>query len=653
MLSLYQHTYMKRLLLIFAIIVQYNCAVAQPKQKSPVNPTDKYVEEAYNEYREQNFQKALTLVNKAISKDSTYVKSWEYKSEFENAAGNFQAAVACCLKLLVLEPDNYYNYYRLANAYRNNMQYDLAKENFQKYLTSPKKLDPRRIADVNKEIANMDICNNLVKNPVPYKPQNMGPSINTMESEYFPGMTLDNKNFYFTRRKEENGDHVQEDFYVSTALTDSTWSVAVPMPYPVNTRENEGTISITADGKFIFYTACDRKNEMGLPMGQGSCDLYFSIYNEGKWSKPVNLGVPINSNAWESQPSISSDGLSIYFSSRRQGGYGGADIYVSKFKDGRFDLPMNLGPTVNTAGDEQAPFIHYDDNTLYFSSNGLLGLGNMDVFMAKKGPDGKFQKPVNIGYPINTGGEELGLIVDRKGQYGYITTDKPGGMGGWDIYKFPLYNAIKPDPISYVKGKVFDAKTLAKIGAKIELTDLATGKIVNSINSDKVTGEFLVILNANKNYMLNVDQTDYLFYSDNFALKEHKSLEPFIIEVPLKKPEVNVDVKLANVFFDIDKFELKEESKAELDKLVLLMKKFPFMKIEIGGHTDNTGDKTKNMTLSLNRAKAVKDYLVKAGIEMTRMNAVGYGDTKPVADNKTIEGKALNRRTVFKVTSVQ
>ncbi len=643
---------MKRITFLLTLFLLCSCAVAQPK-KPVINPTDKYVEEAYIYYKDQNFQKALELVNKAIKKDSTYVKAWEYRSEFENAAGNFQTAIKCCKKLIELEPENYYHYYRLAAAYKNNMQYDLAKENYQKYLTSPKKLDPRRIADVNKEIANMDICNELVKNPVPYKPQNMGPAINTSESEYFPGLTLDNKNFYFTRRKQVSDVRVQEDFYVSTALTDSTWSIAVPMPYPVNTSENEGTISITADGKFIFYTACDRTNENGMPSGQGSCDLYFSIYNDGKWSRPINLGVPVNSNAWESQPSISSDGLTIYFSSRRAGGYGGADIYMSHFKDGRFDLPMNLGPGVNTAGDEQAPFIHVDDNTLYFSSNGLLGLGNMDIFMAKKGPDGKFQKPVNIGYPINTGGEELGLIVDRKGKYGYITTDKPGGFGGWDIYKFPLHDGIKPDPISYVKGKVFDAKTLEKIGAKVELTDLATGKVVTSINSDKITGEFLVILNANKNYMLNVDQTNYLFYSDNFSLKESKSLEPFIIDVPLQKPEVNIDVKLANVFFDVDKYELKPESKAELDKLVLLLKKFPFMKIEIGGHTDNTGDKTKNMTLSLNRAKAVKEYLVKAGIEMTRLNAMGYGDTKPVTDNKTPEGKAQNRRTVFKVLSVQ
>ncbi len=643
---------MKYITLLLLAFLYVGCASAQPKSKPPT-PAEKLADEAYAAYMEDDYKRALELINKGVKKDSNSAKVWEYKLEIEKSLGNFENAIKCCKKLMQLEPDDYKNYYRIANAYKSNMQYDLAKENFQKYLTSPKRLDPRRVADVNKEIANMDICNQLVKNPVPYNPVNMGPSINSDNGEYFPGLTLDNKNFYFTRLMGMNERRMQEDFYVATALTDSTWSVAVPMPYPVNTPENEGTISVTSDGKFIFYTACNRMNERNEPQGQGSCDLYFSIYNNGKWSSPTNLGIPINSGSWESQPTISSDGMTIYFSSARQGGYGGADLYMSKFKDGRFDLPVNLGPEINTPGEEQAPFIHFDDNTLYFSSNGLLGLGNMDIFMSKKGPDGKFQKPVNIGYPINTGGDELGLIVDRLGRYGYITTNKPGGYGELDIYKFPLYNAIKPDPISYVKGKVFDAKTLEKIGAKVELTDLGTGKIVTTINSDKITGEFLVILNSNKNYMLTVDQTNYLFYSDNFSLKETKNLEPYIIDIPLKKPEINVEVKLANVFFDVDRFEIKDESKIELDKLVLLLKKFPFMKIEIEGHTDNTGEKSKNLALSQNRAKSVKEYLVKAGIEMTRLNAVGYGDTKPVADNKTPEGKALNRRTVFKVLSVQ
>ncbi|MES2617587.1 MAG: OmpA family protein [Bacteroidota bacterium] len=644
---------MKQVLFTILAIAFCGCITAQPQKKKVISPGDKYAEEAYIAYKNESIDKALELVNKGIKKDSTSIKAWEYKSEFENVAGNYQNAIKSCLKLLELEPENYYNYYRLANAYKNNMQYDLAKSNFQKYLTNPKKLDARRVEDVNKEIVNMDVCIDLMNNPVPFKPFNLGSSINTSTGEYFPGITLDGKNFYFTRLIKVSDRYVHEDFYVANALTDSTWGPSVPMPPPVNTPENEGTISVTSDGKFIFYTACGRVNERNEPQGQGSCDLYFSIYNGGKWSKPTNLGIPINSSAWESQPSISSDGLTIYFSSNRQGGFGGMDIYMSKFKDGRFDVPINLGKDINTAGDEMAPFIHYDDNTLYFSSNGLLGMGNMDIFVAKKGEDGKFKNPVNIGYPINTGGEELGLIVDRQGRYGYLSANRSGGYGEQDIYQFPLYDQIKPDPISYVKGKVYDSKTLEKIGAKVELTDLATGKIVTTINSDKVTGEFLLILNSNKNYMLTVDQTNYLFYSDNFSLKETGSLDPFIIDVPLKKPEINIDVKLANVFFDVDKFELKEESKAELDKLVLLLKKFPFMKIEIGGHTDNTGDKAKNLTLSQNRAKAVKDYLIKAGIEMTRLTSVGYGDTKPVADNKTPEGKAQNRRTVFRVVSVQ
>lgn len=636
---------------LFALFL-YSCVAAQP-QKKPVSPADKLAEEAYIEYKNENLTKALELVNKGLKKDSSNVKAWEYRAEFEMAAGNYSNAVRCCVKLLSLEPENYYHYYRLGLAYTSTMQYQLAKESYQTYLTSPKKLDPRRVEDVKKKIANADVCIGLMNNPVPFNPKNMGTTVNTSTSEYFPGITLDGKNFYFTRLMQMSAHYVQEDFYVSKAINDSTWGPSVAMPPPVNTPENEGTISVTADGKFIFFTACNRTNERGEPQGQGSCDLYFSIYNNGVWSKPTNLGIPVNSASWESQPSISSDGLTIYFSSNRPGGFGGMDIYKSTFKNGRFDLPKNLGDKINTPGDEQAPFIHSDDNTLYYSSNGQPGMGNMDIFMVKRGDDGEFGEPVNIGYPINTGGDELGLVVDREGRYGYLSANRPGGFGGMDIYKFPLYDKIKPDPISYVKGKVFDAKTLEKIGAKVELTDLATGQVIKTIESDKVTGEFLLILSANKNYMLTVDQTNYLFYSDNFSLKESGRLDPFLIDVPLRKPEVNIDVKLANVFFDVDKFELKPESKAELDKLVLLLKKFPFMKIEIGGHTDNTGDKAKNLTLSQNRAKAVKDYLIKAGIEMTRLTAVGYGDTKPVADNKTPEGKAQNRRTVFKVVSVQ
>lgn len=626
------------------------CAVAQ-KDKPKESPAFKLSEEAYQQFRDENYDKAAELIDKAIKKDSNYINAWEYKAEIEANRGNTKEALRACYKLIDLEPENYFQYYRLGNAYKNDMQYGEAKKMFEKYLKSPKKLDPRRIAAVEKEIKNMDACNKLVENPVPFKPINMGSSINSKDNEYFPGLTIDGQNFYYTRLVM-SGKRPQEDFFWSKAINDSTFQPSIAMPYPVNTFDNEGTISVTADGKFIFFTACNRVDNNGIPIGLGSCDIYFSQYNNGKWSNPVNLDAPINSASWESQPSISSDGLTIYFASNRPGGFGGSDIYKSEFKNGRFQSPVNLGPEINTSGEEQSPFLHFDNQTLYFSSDGIPGMGNKDIFMSKLGDNGKFGKAENIGYPINTGGEEIGLIVDRLGQYGFMSSNREGGLGGLDIYKFAIHEKMKPEPINYVKGFVYDAKSKEKIGAKVELYDLETGQLVTSITSNKTTGEFLVTLKANKNYMLNVDQVDYLFYADNFSLKESKNMEPFIIEVPLKKPDKDIEIKLSNVFFDTDKFDIKDESKLELDKLVTLLKKFPFMKIEIGGHTDNSGDKTKNKTLSQNRAKSVKDYLISKGIESTRLSAIGYGDSKPIVSNDTPEGRAENRRTVFKVISV-
>jgi outer membrane protein OmpA-like peptidoglycan-associated protein len=260
---------------------------------------------------------------------------------------------------------------------------------------------------------------------------------------------------------------------------------------------------------------------------------------------------------------------------------------------------------------------------------------------------------VNLGYPINSEDEEMGMIVDRSGKYGYYASRRTGGMGESDIYRFELYDEIKPTAVSYVRGVVYDAQTKNKIGTTLELTDLATGQVVSSVNSSRNTGEYLVILKSNHNYMLSVDLQDYLYFSENFKLEQHDRLKPYQVDVPLQKPEKDVEVKLSNVFFDTDKYDLKPESKIELEKLVNLLKKFPFMVIEIGGHTDNTGSIEKNETLSLQRAKAVKDYLLNAGIDSNRLSARGYADTKPVADNSTPEGRARNRRTVFKIITVK
>ncbi len=642
------------LLVCFSLI---SCAVAQNNpQKRQKSPADKYAEEAYMELMKPggSKEKALELCLKGVKKDSNSAKIWEYKGNIEYDMHLFLESIKSYKKVIQLEPQNYLAYYSLGLAQRYNLDFDDCKANLQIYLNNLTQRSSKNYIDNAKKIvANIESIKKLYNNKLNIKPINLGGNINTVNGEYWPGMSLDGKFFYFTRGLlDKRGVIGTEDLYRSKVTDDSVFALAERMPEPINTSGREGTFSLSADGKIIFFSASDRTTERGTPSGYGSFDIYFCAYNNGEWMPGINVGQGVNSPAWESQPSISPDGLTLYFSSTRPGGYGGSDLYCSEFKDGRFQPAKNLGPEINTASDEQSPFIHYDNQTLYFASNGHTGMGGMDLYIARKNEKGEFTQVENIGYPLNTENDELCLVVDRLGKIGYLSSIRPEGMGDLDIYKFNLPDAIKPDPVSYVQGHVYDFKSKEPLQAKIELTDLETGKILANIETQK-NGDFFMVLKSNRNYMLTIDKMDYLFYSENFALKTHTALEPYKLDIPLKKPESDVDITLQNVFFDVDKFELKPESKYELDKLVHLLKKFPFMKIEIGGHTDNTGDSKKNITLSLNRAKAVRDYLVAAGISTYRLTYIGYGDTKPIADNDTPEGKAKNRRTVFKVVSVQ
>ncbi|MBC7425027.1 MAG: PD40 domain-containing protein [Bacteroidia bacterium] len=579
-----------------------------------------------------------SLLNTIKKYPGNNADAWQALGECYNDMGNYAKAKSAFLKYKEIAEVSTDVDYRIGFAYYQMMNFDSSKYYFNQYKNNPQ-ANAQRKKDAIAFLAKVDKVKYIVENPVAFKPVNLGPSVNTKNDEYFPGLSLDEKTLIFTRQINRN-----EDFYMSKT-NDSVWQNATALT-GVNTPANEGFVSLSADGNYIFYTACNR------PDGEGSCDIYLSVYRNNVWGKPINLRAPINSESWESQPSVSSDGLTLYFSSGRPGGFGGTDIWKTVWdkQNNRFGFPINLGPTINTPLDEQAPFIHPDGITLYFSSEGHINLGGTDLFVAKADADGKFGEPENLGYPINTIGDERSIIIDRSGKYGYMSADREGGMGGMDIYRFVIPASIKPEQISYVSGTVYDAKTKERIEADIELTDLATGKVVTEAKSSK-NGEFLVILESNKNYALTVDHTGYIFYSDNFLLKETSQLEPLKIEVPLDKPEAGTKFVLNNIFFDVDKFELRDESKGELNKLVSLLKKFPNMKIEVGGHTDNTGNKEKNATLSNNRALAVKNYLVANNIAGYRISYKGYGDSMPVKTNETDEGRAANRRTEFTVIS--
>ncbi|HWK08287.1 MAG TPA: OmpA family protein [Puia sp.] len=470
--------------------------------------------------------------------------------------------------------------------------------------------------------------------------QNMGDSINSAVSEYYPTITIDGSKLIYTRRVN----NYNEDFYESEKVNGS-WSKARSLPGNINTNQNEGAQNISQDGQWLIFTGCN------FPEGLGSCDLYISYLTADGWSTPENLGDSINTESWESAPSLSPDKRDLYFASRRPDGYGGSDIYVShRLLNGHWSAPENLGPVINTAGDEGTPFIHADNQSLYFTSSGHPGYGGDDLFLSRKGPKGIWSKPENLGYPINTIENEGSLVISADGKTAYYASDRADSRGGLDLYSFQLRNDIRPARTFWVKGKVFDRSSHKGLPSSVELTDLSTKEMISKLQTDE-TGNYLITLPKGKDYAFNVNRKGYLFFSENFPLSQQQGDTAYNIDIPLQAIEANAAIVLKNIFFDPAKYELKPESQVELDEVVQLMKDNPTVKIQINGHTDNSGKAADNIGLSENRAKSVTSYLITKGINAGRLSSRGYGDTQPIANNSTTEGRAQNRRTELKVIS--
>ncbi len=659
--------HMNRIILFLSIILlTANCKAQQP---GLLSTKSKKAEKAYYaamDYAQMyDFENAYAQLKIAEKEDPNFVEAYTLEANFDMANSQWAKAVDNFHKAFAINPGFFpSSYYDCGNAELKLGRYVDAKKDFQIYLNTHRpNASPETIENAQQGIANCDFATNALSHPVPFNPLNMGENMNTFACEYFPNVTADDQTFLFTRNRQEKDPNTgvlkqgQEDFYISFRDANGNWSLAQNMGSPINTNNNEGAPSLSADGRFLFFAACDEYDGYGNGrQGYGSCDIFYTRKVNGVWSVPQNVGAPVNTDAWESQPSFSSDGKTLYFVSHRRGGFGDSDIWSAVLgADGKWSVPMNLGAGINTAGKEEAVFIHPDNQTLYFASDGLTGMGGLDLYVCRRDSvTGKWGTPMNLGYPINTAGDESGLIVNSNGQVAYFSSNRDGGLGCDDIYMFNLPKKLQPVPVTYMKGKVYDKKTLKPLGASFELIDLSSGKTMITSYSDAVTGEFLVCLPVNENYALNVNSAGYLFYSETFQLKKTADAsKPFRMDVPMQPIEDSAMVELKNVFFETGKFDLRPESKAELNKMVSWMKTNPKVKIEIGGHTDNVGDKKSNITLSNNRAKAVYDYLVTNGVAATRMTYKGYGDSKPKKPNDTPEHRQMNRRVEVKITSVK
>lgn len=537
---------------------------------------------------------------------------------------------------------NYELYYYLGRAYHLAYYLDSAINYFQKYKTFLKS-DYAKLADANRQIEMCNTAKDLKTKPVEISIENLGATINSPYPEYSAVISTDESMLIFTsRRPGSTGNQVDEqgkyfeDIYISYKAKDK-WTKPVGIDTAINTAGHEASVGVSVDGQQLVIYKDDK----------GDGNLYICNLMGDKWSKPLKLGATINTLGWEPSASLSSDENTIYFVSTRPGGFGGRDIYKSqKLPNGTWGAAQNLGNIINTPYDEDAPFIHPDGKTLYFSSTGHNSMGGFDIFKSVQNDVGIWQQQENVGYPINSTDDDVFYVLSANGKHAYYSSIKEGGYGEKDIYMLTL-ESEKEVPITVLKGTITGIP--APIDVQITVTDNETSDIVGSYRPNSKTGDYLLTLIPGRNYNVTYESAGFLFHSENIFIPDTTSYQVINKAVDLAPIKVGAKVVLKNIFFDFDKASLRTVSRVELNRVYNMLKTNPSLKIEISGHTDSKGSDEYNQKLSDERAKSVVKYLTEKGISADRMQAKGYGETRPVASNDTEEGRQENRRTELKI----
>jgi len=569
--------------------------------------------------------------------------------------------------------------FQLAKAYQFNYDFDKALQLLNEYKRS---LSPGELSAaagaIEKRVQECKNGKELVKSPVRVFIDNLGATVNSIYREYAPLINADETVLFFTSRRDnttgggeaEDGLGYYEDIYY-TEKVGGEWTTPKNPPNPLNSNDHDATVGLSPDGQTLLV----------YKGNSGNGDIFECHLKGTTWTAPEKLNKNINTIYHESSASISSDGKILYFVSDKPDGYGGRDIYFSTLdKNGKWEPARNIGTAINTPYDEEGVFIHPDGKTLYFSSQGHNSMGGYDIFKSVN-DNGVWSQPVNLGYPINTTGDDVNFSISASGVHGYYMSVRADGYGDRDLYLItfigpekPLVNntednllasvaqpvnetviekpvEIKENQVTLLKGIVMDDITLAPLGATIDITDNERNEIIGTFESNSATGKYLVSLPSGKNYGIAVKAPDYLFHSENIIIPPTTSYREVEKDIKLKKVAVGSSIVLKNIFFDFDKSTLRSESIPELERLLKFMNDFLSVKIEISGHTDNIGTAAYNKTLSENRAKSVVDYLIGKGIDENRMTYKGLGFDQPLSTNDTEEGRQLNRRTEFKIVS--
>ncbi len=636
---------MKSLVAIWLSLILFGFMIPlQAQYHTKSKKAIKYFEKSTQLLRSRNYSEAVDYLNMALDKDPNFAEAhlrlginYLTLGDQPQARDHLEKAVA----LIPEDPKTVGAYYALAEMYFQEGEYAGTID----YLTKFSAFNPPE----RQRKAGLKLYNSAQfaleqkQNPLPFEPQPLDDQVNEFDLQYFPVLTADQQTLIFTRR-EGRDPQFDEDMVVSYRQADGSWSVPESISDKINSKYNEGTCTISANGRTIIFTSCSGRRSMG------SCDLYVSYKFGDEWTEPENLGPAINSRDWESQPSLSADGNTLYFVSDRRGGFGKRDIWMSTWQDSLWSKARNLGAKINTPEEEVSPFIHVNGQTLFYSSKGFDGMGGYDIYYSEL-INQNWTQPKNLGYPINTSDDQVSLFITADGERGYYSYEQKD-LNHYRslIYDFEVPEAIKVrNKSNYMAGKILDLETKEPLQARVELFDINADSLRSVVISDSISGEYVQVLTEGSEYALYVSRPGYLFESLSFDYQESRDRDPILIDVYLKPIKKGLAATLNNIFFDIDKYEIKDKSLTELNKTVRFLQDNPRVRVEISGHTDNSGSVAHNQKLSLNRARAVHRYLVEAGINPRRLTFKGYGSSVPLAANDSEANRQLNRRIEFKI----
>ncbi|MEM9680499.1 MAG: OmpA family protein, partial [Bacteroidota bacterium] len=464
--------------------------------------------------------------------------------------------------------------------------------------------------------------------------------INKYKLQYLPAMTVDDNTLVYTKRDQFSSD---EDIVVSYKK-EGRWSNSISISDKINTSLNEGAATISADGRTMIFTSCDRRDSYG------SCDLYMSRKVGDRWSRPKNLGNRVNTKYWESQPSLSADGKTLFFASNRPGGFGKRDLWVTYFKDNFWTNPSNLGENVNSFKDETTPFIHFNNQTLFLSSNSYPGMGGFDLFKVDK-VDSLWTHPENLGYPINTYRDEVALLINAEGDKGYFAKEIQKNREILDsrIVGFVIPEYIRPKKSYFLTGKVVSKETQKPLKASLQIIDISTNELLYNNYSDSITGDYYMVLPRGKDLAGYIKNKGYLYQDFSFSTSQSDYVYSDTINIELIPIQEGESLILKNIYFETNSYDLDDRSKSEIENVHELLLENPEISIEIGGHTDNIGTKEYNKLLSLKRAESVYNALIEKGIKEERLKFTGHGDSRPLNPNTNEINRKSNRRIEFRV----